>query len=233
MCLPPCAGCSAYRIYTDLERGWRVTMPNLEQTGLLRFGYTDLDEIAADEESWAGHPSRASRRRRRSTVPSSPGSRWTRCAASLAVDADVLTADGFERTCSSCRTSSSPVPGRSRRTSRRVFARTVYGCSGRTWRQPGCGALYRAQRARPVPAPGREFPQRLRQAHHRRRAGDHRGPAAHAGTAGRSLIARRTVDGATGYRLKSSALIWRAGDGETAARRTRCARPSTPRSAPG
>src|SRR5262249_47457528 len=27
---------TGYRLYLDLERGWRVTMPNLEQTGLLR-----------------------------------------------------------------------------------------------------------------------------------------------------------------------------------------------------
>ena len=43
-----------YRLYLDLERGWRVTMPNLEQTGLLRIRYRDLTEVAADTESWAG-----------------------------------------------------------------------------------------------------------------------------------------------------------------------------------
>ena len=42
-----------YRLYLDLERGWRITMPNLEQTGLLRVDYMDLRELAADEESWA------------------------------------------------------------------------------------------------------------------------------------------------------------------------------------
>jgi len=41
-----------YRIYTDLQRGWRITMPNLEQTGLLRVDYVDLPEIAADQEIW-------------------------------------------------------------------------------------------------------------------------------------------------------------------------------------
>src|SRR5690606_30365716 len=43
-----------YRLYLDLERGWRVTMPNLEQCGLLRIDYTDLAEICRDEESWEG-----------------------------------------------------------------------------------------------------------------------------------------------------------------------------------
>ena len=36
----------------DLERGWRITMPNLEQTGLLRIDYEDLDWLAARPERW-------------------------------------------------------------------------------------------------------------------------------------------------------------------------------------
>jgi hypothetical protein len=43
---------TGYRLYLDLERGWRVTMPNLEQTGLLRIEYRDLPEVAADTEAW-------------------------------------------------------------------------------------------------------------------------------------------------------------------------------------
>ena len=46
-----------YRLYHDLKRGWRVTMPNLEQTGLLDIDYESVDELAADESEWAGcHP---------------------------------------------------------------------------------------------------------------------------------------------------------------------------------
>ncbi|URM92769.1 protein kinase [Streptomyces sp. MRC013] len=41
-----------YRLYRDLERGWRVTMPNLEQTGLLRIDYEDLDWVAARPDRW-------------------------------------------------------------------------------------------------------------------------------------------------------------------------------------
>ncbi len=41
-----------YRLYLDLERGWRVTMPNLEQCGLLKIDYADLVEICHDEPSW-------------------------------------------------------------------------------------------------------------------------------------------------------------------------------------
>ncbi|WP_255027138.1 DEAD/DEAH box helicase [Rhodococcus sp. GA1] len=45
-----------YRLYTDLQRGWRVTMPNLEQTGLLRIDYESLREIAADTHLWDDCP---------------------------------------------------------------------------------------------------------------------------------------------------------------------------------
>ncbi|MFE3081915.1 protein kinase [Streptomyces albidoflavus] len=41
-----------YRLYRDLERGWRITMPNLEQSGLLRIGYEDLGWIAAQPDRW-------------------------------------------------------------------------------------------------------------------------------------------------------------------------------------
>lgn len=43
-----------YRLYLDLERGWRVTMPNLEQCGLLKIDYADLAEICRDQPTWDG-----------------------------------------------------------------------------------------------------------------------------------------------------------------------------------
>ncbi|MFB8167440.1 protein kinase [Kitasatospora purpeofusca] len=42
-----------YRLYRDLERGWRITMPNLEQTGLLRIDYEDLDWLAEQQDRWS------------------------------------------------------------------------------------------------------------------------------------------------------------------------------------
>lgn len=42
----------AFRLFLDLQRGWRVTMPNLEQAGLLRVGYADLEWVAAKEDLW-------------------------------------------------------------------------------------------------------------------------------------------------------------------------------------
>ncbi|MEU0395773.1 protein kinase [Streptomyces sp. NPDC006208] len=43
----------AFRLYLDLERGWRITMPNLEQTGLLEIDYEDLTWLAGKEDRWA------------------------------------------------------------------------------------------------------------------------------------------------------------------------------------
>lgn len=43
-----------YRLWADLKRGWRITMPNLEQTGQLRLSYEGVAELAADDAKWAG-----------------------------------------------------------------------------------------------------------------------------------------------------------------------------------
>ncbi len=49
-----------YRIYRDLERGWRITSPNLEQCGLLEIRYVALDEVCRAEDLWQDvHPALA------------------------------------------------------------------------------------------------------------------------------------------------------------------------------
>ncbi len=50
----------AYRLTLDLQRGWRITAPNLEQVGLMHVGYAHLDEVANDTNWWRGsHPALA------------------------------------------------------------------------------------------------------------------------------------------------------------------------------
>ncbi len=44
----------AYRLYGDLQAGWRVTSPNLEQVGLLEVEYAYLDDLCNDEREWEG-----------------------------------------------------------------------------------------------------------------------------------------------------------------------------------
>ena len=41
-----------HRVYRDLERGWRINSPNLEQCGLLRIEYKHLDEVCRNENYW-------------------------------------------------------------------------------------------------------------------------------------------------------------------------------------
>jgi hypothetical protein len=83
-------------LYQDLQSGWRVTMPGLEQTGLLRFSYPALDEIGRAEDLWERcHPILAN------DTPEHRESLMRLCLdemrRSLAVDAEVLSRTGFER----------------------------------------------------------------------------------------------------------------------------------------
>jgi ATP-dependent helicase YprA (DUF1998 family)/very-short-patch-repair endonuclease len=41
-----------YRLWADLKRGWRITMPNLEQTGQLGLTYEGIDALAQNEAKW-------------------------------------------------------------------------------------------------------------------------------------------------------------------------------------
>ncbi len=43
-----------YFAYRDLQRGWRVTSPNLEQCGLLEIEYDGVEEFVNDESVWSG-----------------------------------------------------------------------------------------------------------------------------------------------------------------------------------
>ncbi len=46
-----------YRLYLDLQRGWRITNPNLEQLELLEIQYRGLRECCADDGEWEqAHP---------------------------------------------------------------------------------------------------------------------------------------------------------------------------------
>ncbi len=43
-----------YRVFLDMKRGWRLSMPNLEQCGLLNVEYESLDELCASAADWQG-----------------------------------------------------------------------------------------------------------------------------------------------------------------------------------
>ena len=88
----------SYLVYQDLERGWRVTQPNLEQTGLLNVGYASLDQLCAAEDVWEGmHPALAT---------ASPATREALCRVvcdhlrrSLVLSIDVLDGNYQEQMC--------------------------------------------------------------------------------------------------------------------------------------
>ncbi|MEH1053664.1 DEAD/DEAH box helicase [Micromonospora sp. CPCC 206171] len=84
-----------YRLYLDLERGWRVTMPNLEQTGLLRMGYRYLHEVAADQEIWdrSHHLLRDDNPEHRYEIAATLLDELRR---NLAIDVRCLTEEGFD-----------------------------------------------------------------------------------------------------------------------------------------
>ena len=85
-----------YRVYMDLDRGWRVTMPNLEQVGLLRIAYLGLDGVAAREELWrdAFPALRDAAAEIRAEICQVLLDEMRR---SLAIDADCLDSDEFDR----------------------------------------------------------------------------------------------------------------------------------------
>lgn len=85
-----------YRLYTDIPPGRRITLPNLEQTGLLRIDYRYLAEVAADQTLWDATYG--------PLQTAAPVHRAELCRILLdelrrvlAIDVDCLTDDGFER----------------------------------------------------------------------------------------------------------------------------------------
>ncbi len=197
-------GVLAYLIYLDLERGWRITMPNLEQTGLLKFDYVALDEIAADDEHWPkAHPvlrdAEPARRAELSRIVLDEMRR------ALAVDVEALTKEGFERVYNQSEqllTGPWSLGDGSRDTARTVFARpgrpgesrdrvnfTGRSALGRYLRRPGNGPRLTVDEAQDVIT---GLLDTLREY---------------------DLL----IDYEGGYRLKASAMIWRAGDGTSGA----------------
>ncbi len=85
-----------YRVYRDLQRGWRVTSPNLEQCGLLELRYESLDELSRDEGAWEGsHPAlRSARPETRARIAKVLLDHMRR---ELAIDVDYLEEDAQER----------------------------------------------------------------------------------------------------------------------------------------
>ena len=203
-----------YRLYLDLQRGWRITMPNLEQTGLLNVGYESLTEIAADQSLWAGalEPLREA----------GDGHREELCRIVLdefrkvlAVDVDCLTESGFERI---KRQSSQDLSGVWAVPANEMVAPVgaVYAFAS----QPGKGRndLHLTGRSalgrylcRPNQFPGHAG--KVGTADAQRIIQDILAVLTRAGV----LTEVEGTEGRRGYRLKASSLVWLPGDGMSAA----------------
>jgi hypothetical protein len=201
-----------YRLYTDLQRGWRITMPNLEQTGLLHVYYTDLDEIAADTDSWRGtHPAwQAADPKLRAELAAIVLDELRRV---LAIDVDCLTADGFDRLQRESRQQlitpwslsdgerpamaglafARPTPRGSRRSDLNISGRSAYGRYLRRDTALGQSLVDHSEAQAAIADVLAVF----------ERTG--------------ALTRVDVVRGETGYRLKASALRWVAGDGSKGA----------------
>ena len=99
-----------YRVFRDLERGWRLTSPNLEQVGLLRIEYKSLDEVCEEQSLWEEtHASLAgatpSMRRELTRVL------LDFLRRELAIEVDALTREGQERIWEQSRAAAHPTVG--------------------------------------------------------------------------------------------------------------------------
>lgn len=205
-----------YRLYTDIQPGRRITLPNLEQTGLLRVDYQSLPEIAADEELWetAIGPLRETGAKHREELCRILLDELRR---ELAVDVDCLTDDGFDRL---KRQSRQHLVGQWRMSDREqlppvgvVFAQAAGGRR----RQPGQRFLSgRSSLGSYLRKPGRFLSDHgpITTVDAERMISDILSTLASAGLV-TEIVA--IEDGGPGYRLKASALGWRPGTGGSAA----------------
>lgn len=97
-----------YYLYRDLERGWRITSPNLEQCGLLNIDYLSLDELVGDQKFWEqplkNSETKAEEHAHRALLEATPEQRETvirvlldHLRRSLAIKEDALSFDHQEK----------------------------------------------------------------------------------------------------------------------------------------
>ncbi|MFG1956941.1 DEAD/DEAH box helicase [Nonomuraea sp. NPDC049028] len=194
-----------YRLYLDLERGWRITMPNLEQTGLLKVDYLDLPDIAAAQDLWDGahYALRDDRPEHREELLRTLLDELRRA---LAIDADCLTEPGFEQIREESRHYLKD-PWAMEPTEKVVYAAVAYPRAGRHGGQRSTRDLH-------LTGFGAYGKYLLR---------EHPGLArddAHAMIRDLLAITERcgilTME-RDGYQLKASSVIWRLGDGKSGA----------------
>ncbi|MEU4626840.1 DEAD/DEAH box helicase [Actinoplanes sp. NPDC023801] len=199
-----------FRVLRDLQRGWRVTLPNLEQSGLLVIDYPLLVPLSERDEEWDGT--------HKLLVEAEPGQRYEvmrvlldEMRRVLAVDAEALTPEFVDRLRRLSRehlTGLWTVP--------ETEPDPVIGLA-----IPGRGGQYRPRHALFLSGLG-SFGRWLR---HKDRFGQSLSPAVADDVIvalmklleKHGVLARIVERGETAYRVKSSAMLLRAGDGRSGA----------------
>ncbi|WP_153146444.1 DEAD/DEAH box helicase [Dechloromonas sp. H13] len=213
-----------YRVYYDLRRGWRFNNPNLEQLGLVRIAYRDLEELSAAADMWQQAPlilqaaSPAVRQRVLEMVFESM--RQGLCLASRYLDRSELdrlkTASyanlrepwGFTEDENPVAASWFITVARPRDEDRRNVEYLVSGSArsklGRLLKQP---ATWREKNEADNP-----HAVRIKDEHYQEIIGALLRAAKTYGL----VVAEETEFGMTGYQLNGSGIVWRLSDGESA-----------------
>lgn len=204
-----------YRLYADLQRGWRITMPNLEQTGLLHIDYDSLTEIASDEDLWddAFGPLRDTSAAHRAELCRITLDEFRRV---LAIDVECLQETGFEqlsRASNQHLVGSWALPENERKASTgTAYARSgAAGGSRNDLHLSGLSALGRYLR-RPATFP--RYAATLDKDDAQRIISD---ILCKLELAGLLTVVVSPEQNGPGYQLKASAIVWKAGDGKVAA----------------
>ena len=204
------------RVYLDLERGWRITMPNLEQAGLLTIGYLGLDGVAgAARTLWRADRARAAHARRRKPASEICTVLLDEMRRSLAIDVECFDDDEFDRIKrAQPGVAARRVGGRRRATS--PEAATVLRPARPARQRPRAGEHVRPRQVRPLPQAPHRFPGYLQviTSDDAQQIIDDllevlASRAAWSPRSQHPLPARRPH----GYRVRAAALIWRPGDG--------------------
>ncbi|MGC5661723.1 DEAD/DEAH box helicase [Micromonospora sp. WMMD723] len=199
-----------FRVLRDIQRGWRVTLPNLEQSGLLVIDYPLLVPLSERNDEWDGT--------HKLLVEAEPGQRYEvmrvlldEMRRVLAVDAEALTPEFVDRLRRLSRehlTGLWTVP--------ETEPDPVIGLA-----IPGRGGQYRPRHSLFLSGLG-SFGRWLR---HKDRFGQSLSPAVADDVIAalmkllekHGVLAKIVERGETAYRMKSSAMLLRAGDGTAGA----------------
>jgi len=216
-----------YRVYVDLRRGWRFNNPNLEQLGLVRIEYRDLDDLAADTGEWAAAPevlqAASPAVRKRVLVRLFDAMRQGLCLSSRYLDRtelDKLKTASFTNLREPWGFTEDEVPvtaswfittGKPRDEDRRNVEYLVSGSA----RSRLGKELKKASTWRETDAQGNTFDNRCAA---KLKDDDYQEIVTALLKAAKSyglVVSEETEFGMTGYQLNSTGLVWRLGDGET------------------